>query len=68
MWKAAEITRDYKEGDAVLHLKLEDETVGCHTVHNTHVKLILYMFEFSPAADRRLVLLLSSCRPHERQV
>ncbi|XP_045923815.1 unconventional myosin-Vb [Micropterus dolomieu] len=26
VWKAAEITRDYKEGDPVLHLKLEDET------------------------------------------
>lgn len=27
VWKAAEITSDYKEGDSVLHLKLEDETV-----------------------------------------
>lgn len=27
VWKAAEIIRDYKEGEAVLHLKLEDETV-----------------------------------------
>ncbi|XP_069557027.1 unconventional myosin-Vb isoform X1 [Brachyistius frenatus] len=26
VWKAAEITRDYKEGEAVLHLRLEDET------------------------------------------
>ncbi|XP_073333627.1 unconventional myosin-Vb isoform X2 [Pagrus major] len=26
VWKAAEITRDYKEGEAALHLKLEDET------------------------------------------
>ncbi|XP_067430161.1 unconventional myosin-Vb isoform X1 [Thunnus thynnus] len=26
VWKAAEITRDYKEGESVLHLKLEDET------------------------------------------
>ncbi|KAK0150594.1 Unconventional myosin-Vb [Merluccius polli] len=26
VWKAAEITKDYKEGDPVLHLKLEDET------------------------------------------
>uniref|UniRef100_A0A3Q3JGP6 Myosin motor domain-containing protein n=1 Tax=Monopterus albus TaxID=43700 RepID=A0A3Q3JGP6_MONAL len=26
VWKAAEIIRDYKEGEAVLHLKLEDET------------------------------------------
>ncbi|XP_049460223.1 unconventional myosin-Vb isoform X2 [Epinephelus fuscoguttatus] len=26
VWKAAEITRDYKEGEPVLHLKLEDET------------------------------------------
>ncbi|XP_061590558.1 unconventional myosin-Vb isoform X3 [Cololabis saira] len=25
VWKAAEITKDYKEGDPVLHLKLEDE-------------------------------------------
>lgn len=69
VWKAAEITRDYKEGDAVLHLKLEDETVVCHTVYHIHVKLILYdTFAFSPVADRHLVLLLSSRRPHERQV
>uniref|UniRef100_A0A3B4WI83 Myosin motor domain-containing protein n=1 Tax=Seriola lalandi dorsalis TaxID=1841481 RepID=A0A3B4WI83_SERLL len=27
VWRAAEITRDYKEGESVLHLKLEDETV-----------------------------------------
>lgn len=27
VWKAAEIIRDYKEGEPVLHLKLEDETV-----------------------------------------
>ncbi|XP_078142481.1 unconventional myosin-Vb isoform X1 [Centroberyx gerrardi] len=26
VWKAAEITRDYKEGEPVLHLKLEDES------------------------------------------
>ncbi|MEQ2273968.1 Unconventional myosin-Vb, partial [Xenotaenia resolanae] len=26
VWKAAEITRDYKEGDLVLHLQLEDGT------------------------------------------
>ncbi|XP_052393099.1 unconventional myosin-Vb isoform X1 [Carassius gibelio] len=26
VWKAAEIIKDYKEGDTVLHLKLEDET------------------------------------------
>ncbi|MEQ2210567.1 Unconventional myosin-Vb, partial [Xenoophorus captivus] len=26
VWKAAEITRDYKEGDVVLHLQLEDGT------------------------------------------
>nr|XP_046231871.1 unconventional myosin-Vb isoform X3 [Scatophagus argus] len=26
VWRAAEITRDYKEGESVLHLKLEDET------------------------------------------
>lgn len=69
VWKAAEITRDYKEGDAVLHLKLEDETVGCHAAWYMHVKLILYnMLVVSPVADRHLVLLLSSCRPHEHQV
>lgn len=28
VWKAAEITRDYKEGEAVLHLQLEDGTVS----------------------------------------
>lgn len=27
VWKAAEIVKDYKEGDPVLRLKLEDETV-----------------------------------------
>lgn len=27
VWRAAEIVRDYKEGEPVLHLKLEDETV-----------------------------------------
>ncbi|XP_055009754.1 unconventional myosin-Vb isoform X2 [Boleophthalmus pectinirostris] len=26
VWKAAEITKDFKEGDTILHLKLEDET------------------------------------------
>ncbi|XP_074546475.1 unconventional myosin-Vb isoform X3 [Halichoeres trimaculatus] len=26
VWKAAEIVRDYKEGEPILHLKLEDET------------------------------------------
>ncbi|CAK6980853.1 unconventional myosin-Vb-like [Scomber scombrus] len=26
VWRSAEITRDYKEGESVLHLKLEDET------------------------------------------
>ncbi|XP_057216425.1 unconventional myosin-Vb isoform X1 [Triplophysa rosa] len=26
VWKAAEIIRDYKEGDSILHLKLEDES------------------------------------------
>uniref|UniRef100_A0A8C5E8G1 Unconventional myosin-Vb-like n=1 Tax=Gouania willdenowi TaxID=441366 RepID=A0A8C5E8G1_GOUWI len=26
VWKAAEITKDYKEGQTVLHLRLEDET------------------------------------------
>ncbi|XP_037607713.1 unconventional myosin-Vb isoform X3 [Sebastes umbrosus] len=26
VWKAAEIIRDYKEGESILHLKLEDET------------------------------------------
>lgn len=32
VWKAAEIVRDYKEGESVLHLQLEDETVfKCQT-------------------------------------
>lgn len=31
MWKAAEIIRDFKEGQPVIHLKLEDETVFYHT-------------------------------------
>ncbi|KAG7249271.1 hypothetical protein CRUP_008893, partial [Coryphaenoides rupestris] len=31
VWKAAEITKDYKEGESVLHLKLEDETVTTAT-------------------------------------
>lgn len=28
VWKPAEIIKDYKEGDPVLHLKLEDESVS----------------------------------------
>lgn len=28
VWRSAEITKDYKEGDKSLHLKLEDETVS----------------------------------------
>ncbi|KAM9307383.1 unconventional myosin-Vb isoform 3-T3 [Pholidichthys leucotaenia] len=32
VWKAAEITRDYKEGESVLHLKLEDETPLVYSV------------------------------------
>ena len=27
VWKPAEITKDYKEGEPILHLKQEDETV-----------------------------------------
>ncbi|NXU51592.1 MYO5B protein, partial [Turnix velox] len=27
VWKSAEIIKDYKEGDKILHLKLEDETL-----------------------------------------
>ncbi|XP_016151527.1 unconventional myosin-Vb-like [Sinocyclocheilus grahami] len=30
VWKSAEIIKDYKEGDKVLHLKLEDESFGFH--------------------------------------
>uniref|UniRef100_A0A8C2KE65 Unconventional myosin-Vb n=1 Tax=Cyprinus carpio TaxID=7962 RepID=A0A8C2KE65_CYPCA len=33
VWKSAEIIKDYKEGDTVLHLKLEDETISfCSTL------------------------------------
>ncbi|KAM6976065.1 unconventional myosin-Vb isoform 3-T3 [Tautogolabrus adspersus] len=32
VWKAAEIVKDYKDGDPVLHLKLEDETPLEYTV------------------------------------
>uniref|UniRef100_A0A3B1K7J1 Myosin N-terminal SH3-like domain-containing protein n=1 Tax=Astyanax mexicanus TaxID=7994 RepID=A0A3B1K7J1_ASTMX len=28
VWKPAEIIKDYKEGDPILHLKLEDESVN----------------------------------------
>lgn len=28
VWRAAEIIKDYKEGDSVLHLRLEDESVS----------------------------------------
>lgn len=28
VWKPAEIIKDYKEGESVLHLKLEDESVS----------------------------------------
>lgn len=27
VWKSAEIVRDYKEGESVLHIKLENESV-----------------------------------------
>lgn len=27
VWRSAELTRDYRPGDTVLHLQLEDETV-----------------------------------------
>lgn len=27
VWRAAEIIKDYKEGEPILHLKLEDESV-----------------------------------------
>jgi len=30
VWRSAEIVKDYKEGDSVLHLKLEDESVSIH--------------------------------------
>lgn len=36
VWKAAEIIRDFKEGQPVIHLKLEDETVFYHT--HTHAQ------------------------------
>lgn len=38
VWKAAEITKDYKEGETVLHLRLEDETVRyyCHIFLQKH--------------------------------
>lgn len=42
VWKAAEITRDYKEGEAVLHLKLEDETVFTPLHHTPHFKDMKY--------------------------
>lgn len=28
VWKPAEIIKDYREGESVLHLKLEDESVS----------------------------------------
>ena len=31
VWKPAEITKDYKEGEPILHLKQEDETVTTAT-------------------------------------
>ncbi|XP_071989360.1 unconventional myosin-Vb isoform X2 [Engystomops pustulosus] len=35
VWRSAEIIKDYKEGDKVLHLKLEDESVLEHPVSPT---------------------------------
>uniref|UniRef100_A0A8C9U9H8 Myosin VB n=1 Tax=Scleropages formosus TaxID=113540 RepID=A0A8C9U9H8_SCLFO len=34
VWRAAEIIKDYKEGDPILHLKLEDESVILSPVYN----------------------------------
>ncbi|TWW66679.1 Unconventional myosin-Vb [Takifugu flavidus] len=39
VWKAAEITKDYKEGETVLHLRLEDETPLEYQVGTKHKAL-----------------------------
>ncbi|NXU59798.1 MYO5B protein, partial [Turnix velox] len=36
VWRVAEITRDYKEGDVILHLRLED---GSHLAYPIEVQL-----------------------------
>jgi hypothetical protein len=35
VWKPAEITKDYKEGEPILHLRQEDETVTTPTPTGT---------------------------------
>ncbi|XP_069779986.1 unconventional myosin-Vb isoform X2 [Narcine bancroftii] len=34
VWKSAEITKDYKDGDEILHLKLEDEMPLTHPINS----------------------------------
>uniref|UniRef100_A0A672PBU2 Unconventional myosin-Va-like n=1 Tax=Sinocyclocheilus grahami TaxID=75366 RepID=A0A672PBU2_SINGR len=36
VWRSAELTKDYKPGDTVLHLQLEDETVRVSTFFHIH--------------------------------
>lgn len=50
VWKAAEIIRDYKEGEPILHLKLEDETVFnsfllLERTHTLYIHVIIYFTE-----------------------
>ncbi|XP_066568297.1 unconventional myosin-Vb isoform X1 [Amia ocellicauda] len=39
VWKAAEIVKDYKEGDPVMYLKLEDETTLDYPINPKHNQL-----------------------------
>lgn len=43
VWKPAEIIKDYKEGDPVLHLKLEDESVSSLSVSPLSIP-VLYLY------------------------
>lgn len=51
VWKAAEIIRDYKEGQPVIHLKLEDETVfyltHTHTPRKKKKKIVIITVSIS---------------------
>ena len=44
VWKAAEIVRDYKEGEPILHLKLEDESVRSPYISSGRLTVQVYVF------------------------
>lgn len=62
VWKAAEITRDYKEGDTVLHLQLDDGTVStenqnlfCYRISLRPVCVLLQNLEYQVGPKSNLL-------------